>query len=256
VEHGLARRHGEHLGATSPAFLNNTFGNSSHSLESDTLNGSSTWKTLTPYWFASEGFYLDRPCHRAKTCFLELLRQISWHEDLAQLLWRFLPESMFKDSARHVTSAATRNSAKSLWENVYFKPFSVAPIHTSKSWLKVEGINLEVYVCSNVDGVSSSLSLSEINGRFFHWNERKNINFLGDSVSEPAKEEEVRPAKVSQSLSNIVWSTKQFPIPNESPSSHYISKVKSVEVDNNGVECESIQATVCSLRKSLDTSSS
>jgi len=252
VEHGLFRRTRQ-VGATSSGFSTNTFDkNMSLSLESIHPTSSSTYDTLTPYWFASGGFYLDRTYNKAKKCFLGVLREISWHENVAQLLWLFLPESMFKDRVWHDTLVTKRNSPGIVKENFDFKPFSVTLNPASKSWL-VKDINFEVYVSSNVDAATSSISLSDINGRFFHEGVSKNLTFLGDSALELKKEEEVRPAKVLQSLSSSRKNTKQCPIPQGSSASEHTSKVTSVELLNNGAECLSVGWNISSL-KSFDNS--
>jgi len=80
------------------------------------------------------------------------------------VLWRFLPESMFKERVQNDISAEQQNDQNE--DNLFFRPFSVIP--TSESQLTVRKIDLEVQVHSKVDGANSSISLSVLNGLFFY----------------------------------------------------------------------------------------
>jgi hypothetical protein len=88
------------------------------------------------------------------------------NRDIAEVLWGYLPESIFKDRGKHDIFAEKRSKSKLKDSDLSFKPFFVTPM--SKSKLTVSNIDLEVYVNSNVDGVNTSISLSLLNGQFIY----------------------------------------------------------------------------------------
>jgi hypothetical protein len=88
------------------------------------------------------------------------------NRDIAEVLWGYLPESIFKGRGQHDIFAEKRNKSKLKDNDLSFKPFFVIPKSSSK--LTVSKIDLEVYVNSNVDGVHTSISLSLLNGQFFY----------------------------------------------------------------------------------------
>lgn len=173
VEHGLSRKPGGLLnsrwaGSRDRAWSRDrTSGSVSISLENckieNTHVSTSSVQTLTSYWFASEGLFLDKTCKTAKDCFQKMIKKRLKHEYIAELVWEFLPESMFKDQAGPAISGDQKNQLN-VQQDSFFKSFSVVPI--SQSILSVSNIDLAVCVFSNTDGNSSCMFLSELNGLF------------------------------------------------------------------------------------------
>jgi len=163
VERGLGRHIGGFLGAGSPQAVGRKQRTGNERMENGSISyrSNSSIQSLTPYWFASEGFFLDTTCMKAKEFCVELC---AMNRDIADVLWRFLPESMFKERVQNDISADQQNDQNE--DNLFFRPFLVTP--TSKSKMTVSNIDLEVEVRSNVDGANSSISLSVLEGLFFY----------------------------------------------------------------------------------------
>jgi len=116
---------------------------------------SATIRTLTPSWFACEGFFLHSTSKDQKR-FLEHI----WNEDIADVLWQYLPESKFKDRARSVWNGEEYQ----LKDVEMFKQFEV--VARSIKDVVVSKIDLEAVVWSNCDAAGASIFLNDLNGRY------------------------------------------------------------------------------------------
>jgi len=124
------------------------------SLSGDTWSSASI-KTITPSWFACEGFFLNSTSKDQKGFLAHM-----WNEDIADVLWEYLPESKFKDRARSIY-----NGEEYQLKGVeMFKPFKV--VASSIKDVVVSTMDLEAVVCSSCDGASASVFLNDLNGLY------------------------------------------------------------------------------------------
>jgi len=103
----------------------------------------------------AKGFFLESSSKDEKK-FLEVM----FKEDIAGVLWQYLPESKFKDRARSFQFGEEYQ----LEGKNMFKPFKVKA--SSKYDVVVSKMDLKAVVYSNCDAASASIVLSDLNGRY------------------------------------------------------------------------------------------
>jgi hypothetical protein len=238
VENGLTRKAGGLFGRrlTSPPDL--PPGNRSTSTELASIPSlklsSSSAKTLTSYWFSSDGFFLNSSYNKEKVWYLDLFQRIFKNRNVAGTLWMYMPESIFKDRTQYDISAKQRHKPKLKDDDLIFKPFSVVPFSRAK--MRVENIDLELYVCSNWDGVTTSISLSILNDLYMIPDACDVQNYKDSNTPEVKILEEIRPKKLL-SLGHSQKYSKEFTTPkgkNLLNSLESISQYNSLKVKGGG----------------------
>jgi len=169
VEIGLAKQHGGLLPPIDRTYRSRP-GDTPSSLQTQSLLvpsmfgdnylSSLSYGSITPSWFACEGFLL----HSTSLDEKEYLEDM-FTTDIADVLWQFLPESKFKDRAK----STQYEEEKPLKDMEMFKSFKV--VASSIKEVVVSGLDLDAVVRSNFDAASATIHLSDLNGRYVspHW---------------------------------------------------------------------------------------
>jgi hypothetical protein len=122
-----------------------------------------SYETLTPPWFACEGFFLKSTRKGAKKILEYILKEFLL-DPVATIIWEFLPWFRFKDRDYLNAHAKNHVSYKVEDDENLMRPFCLVP--WSKTELTLSKIELGTYVQSNIDARFSSIWLSHFNGSF------------------------------------------------------------------------------------------
>jgi len=203
VEQGLARGIGGLLRIRQPGDLSQRTGNDGPRYSGLSNTSNISIDTLTPPWFACEGFLLDSTLEEAKRVLSKF-----FIKDIVDELWEFLPEFRFKDRAQINISTEHQDESKLEENKALLKPFSL--VANSETELTLSNIDLEAYVHSNVDARLSSIHLSKLNGHFMcpdrlpaHLRKKLLSKFLSQKDQILLRDKPRKEGGLSWSLSNI-----------------------------------------------------
>jgi len=125
-----------------------------------TSNMSTTTSTsLTPSWFACEGFLLNSTPEDTK----RILKDF-YPGDIVEIIWEFLGESRFTNGVQQRGILNHQAGYPPHDDKILLKPFCLVP--KSKSEMTLSNLDLGADVYSNVDARCSSIRLSNLNGTF------------------------------------------------------------------------------------------